>query len=163
MDQSDLLFLQQSLNPTAGLYLLEPHRAMSLHAQEPSVLRAGVGGLWLTSSRCPGDHFLSPSQRWRAAKGERLVIEAWHTPAGQAARFAWDAVPAAVTITSLSEWAHAVRDTRAALALLGHAALHALRGFATFLVAVRAGFTPAAGRFGFDFAARAATAACKAN
>lgn len=163
MNPSDLLFLQQSETSEVGLYRLAPGRALSLQASAPSELRAGVGGLWLTSSRCPGDHFLQPGQRWRAAKGDVLVIEAWQTPKGQPARFAWDAAPAAAQAPAPSEWAQAARDTRAAAGLLGHAALHALRGFATFLVAARAGFTLATGRFGFDFAARAATAACKAS
>jgi hypothetical protein len=78
--------------PQAGFYELLAGRALDLRATEPSMLRVGRGGLWLTSSRCPGDHFLSPGQQWQVERGERIVIEPWQTPAGQSARFAWDAV-----------------------------------------------------------------------
>ncbi len=96
MGRSDLYYLQQlrvsETATDAGFYSLPSGRALSLRAQQPSVLRAGMGGLWLTSSRCQGDHFLQPGQRWLAHTGEQVVIEPWRVPAGSAARFSWDSV-----------------------------------------------------------------------
>jgi hypothetical protein len=83
---------QQARRKLPGFYELQQGRALSLQAREASLLRVGQGGLWLTSSRQTGDHFLRPGEQWQAEKGEFLVIEPWQTQLGRSARFAWDVV-----------------------------------------------------------------------
>jgi Protein of unknown function (DUF2917) len=175
VNQFNMSFLQQYEAPATGLFKLSAGRALTVRARQPSDLRAGPGGLWLTSSHCPGDHFLAPGQRWRAQAGEVLVMEPWQLGADGAARFAWDVLPApAASQARPAEWRVALHELRHAGALLARAGLHLLRalgaaglrglaGVATVFVASRAVFAPARGRFGLDDLAQAATPACKAN
>jgi Protein of unknown function (DUF2917) len=177
MNHIDMLILQQSEIPfnTPGLFKLGAGQALTIKPQQPSQLRVGLGGLWLTSSRCAGDHFLKPGQHWLAQKGEVLVLEPWQLHCGEAARFTWDVLPtpahAAAALAAPAEWRVAAGEVRHVGAQLVRAGLHLLRAVgarglavvATFFVAARAVFSPAKGSFDLDDLARAATPACKAN
>jgi len=86
--------------PCAAPCLLPAGQALTLRARRAGVLRIAQGRVWLTfgpAGRRPGwpadDHVLGAGQALALARGDAVVLEAWHVGeaqgAGAAAAFVW--------------------------------------------------------------------------
>jgi Protein of unknown function (DUF2917) len=87
-----------SLSPLAsrhGAFTLRSGCAVALPAKANAVLCITQGSAWVTLPSQPGDHFLHAGDVLHVRSGDKVVVEAWLTPAGSTLQGTWLALPAA--------------------------------------------------------------------
>ena len=96
---STLFARSPSNHAKSGAWPLAAGHATTLEATQDSLLRVRAGRIWLTRDASRGgaseDIVLEAGSSYTVAAGEAVVIESWGAMAGEAAWFAWDALPAA--------------------------------------------------------------------
>lgn len=163
-------YRRTALNIAAGSTLPAPHqtnaapasnsrallagKAVTLRAQQLSVLRIAQGRVWatLTDAGCysrvlAGDHFLSQGQSLTLLPGQELVMESFNAPASShtaTAHFSWETAGVAASARQDARPGHRatgmgvlqpLRDLRQALGLVAGACGRLVRGLAHCTVA----------------------------